>query len=125
MTMSSVQPALHNDAVWRSEAGKLLVKRCNACDSPYHYPRPFCPFCMSDDTAWLEASGRGTIYSFSIARQKNADPYVIAFVTLEEGVSLMTNIIDTPLDRIAIGLPVEVSFREVGGQAVPMFMHSS
>jgi uncharacterized OB-fold protein len=123
--VSSVQPALHNDAVWRSEGGKLLVKQCRACEARYHYPRPFCPFCMSDDTAWLETAGRGTIYSFSISRVKNADPYVIAFVTLDEGVSLMTNIVDTPLERIAIGLQVAVAFREVDGQAVPMFTQSS
>ncbi len=122
--MSLVQPQLHNDAVWRSESGKLLVKRCNACDALYHYPRPMCPFCMSDDTAWVETQGRGTVYSFSIARQKNADPYVIAYVTLDEGVSLLTNIVDTPPESVAIGMPVSVAFREVDGRAVPMFVRS-
>jgi len=113
--------ALHNEPAWCSESGRLLVKRCNACSSLYHYPRPMCPFCMSEDTAFVETAGRATIYSFSITRLKNAEPYVIAFVELEEGPRLMTNIVDTPLDRIAIGLPVEVAFREHDGRQVPMF----
>lgn len=117
--------AERNDAVWQSENGKLVVRRCNSCEQNYHYPRPFCPFCMSADTSWLEASGRGEIYSFSIVRQRDAEPYVMAFVALDEGVTLMTNIVDTPLDRIAIGLPVEVSFRDVKGQLVPMFKQIS
>jgi len=119
--MSTAASALHNEPAWRSEAGKLLVKRCNACHSIYHYPRPMCPFCMSEDTTFIETKGRATIYSFSITRQKNADPYVIAFVELHEGPRLMTNIIDVPLERLAIGLPVSVVFREVDGRSVPMF----
>ncbi|MDB5828538.1 MAG: hypothetical protein JWQ73_2758 [Variovorax sp.] len=123
--MNAVQPQLHNDAVWRSESGKLLIKRCNACEALFHYPRPMCPFCMSGDTAWVEAKGSGTVYSFAITRQKNADPYVIAYVALDEGVSLLTHIVDTPLERIAIGMPVSVAFRDVDGQAVPMFTQSA
>jgi uncharacterized OB-fold protein len=72
-------------------AGKLLVKRCTACGAAHHYPRARCPFCGSERTEWTEASGLGTVYSYSVFRH-GPIPYAIAYVTLEEGVTLMTNL---------------------------------
>jgi uncharacterized protein len=43
--------------------GKFLLRHCNACGRDHYYPRPFCPTCWSDDVAWKEASGRGTLYT--------------------------------------------------------------
>jgi uncharacterized OB-fold protein len=120
--MNTAQSAGLGEAVWRSANGKLLVKKCNACAAVYYYPRPLCPHCMSKRTEWLESEGRGRIYAFSIVRQKNAEPYVISFVTLDEGISLMTNIVETPIEKIAIGMPVSVAFRDVDGRTVPMFV---
>ena len=100
--------------------GQLLLKRCADCDKTYYYPRPICPFCMSDDTTWVEASGGGQIYSWSV--QRRADPvYVIAFVTLDEGPTMMTNIIDCDLDSLEIGQKVSLVFEEREGQPVPVF----
>jgi uncharacterized protein len=102
-------------------AGRLLVKRCLACREHHHYPRTICPFCGSDRTEWRDASGRGTIYSFSVMRRVPA-PYAIAYVTLEEGPTMMTNIVDCNLDTIRIGQPVRVVFKPSdGGPPVPMF----
>jgi uncharacterized OB-fold protein len=102
-------------------AGRLLVKHCLACGAAHHYPRPLCPFCFSDRTEWTEASGRGTIYAFSVMRRVPA-PFAIAYVTLEEGVTMMTNIVDCDLDAIRIGQRVRVVFRPTeGGPPVPMF----
>jgi uncharacterized protein len=102
-------------------AGRLLIKRCTACGEFHHYPRSICPFCGSDRTEWRQASGRGTVYSFSVMRRA-AEPYAIAYVTLEEGVTLMTNIIDCDLDQIRIGQAVRVVFKPSdGGPPVPMF----
>lgn len=102
-------------------AGRLLVKRCAACGEPHHYPRPICPFCGSDRTEWREASGRGTIYSYSVMRRVPV-PSAIAYVTLEEGVTMMTNIVDSDLDAIRIGRDVRVVFKpSEGGAPVPMF----
>ena len=64
--------------------GKLLVKKCTACGKTHHYPRTLCPFCFSDKTEWVEASGRGTIYSYSVMRRAPV-PYAMAYVTLAEG----------------------------------------
>lgn len=103
-------------------AGRLLLRTCTACGEAHHYPRSICPFCGSDATAWREASGRGTIYSFSVMRRVPA-PYAIAYVTLEEGVTMMTNIVDCDLDSIRIGQAVAVVFKPTqgGGAPVPMF----
>ena len=102
-------------------AGTLLLKRCEACGEPHYYPRAICPFCGSDRTAWLEASGRGTIYSYSVFRRAPV-PYAIAYVTLEEGPTMMTNIVDGDIDAIRIGQRVRVRFTPTdGGPPVPMF----
>jgi uncharacterized OB-fold protein len=107
---------------WDAAAqGRLLVKHCLACNQPHHYPRSLCPFCGSERTEWREASGRGTVYSFSIMRRVEA-PYAIAYVTLEEGVTMLTNITGCDLDAIRIGQAVRVVFTPSdGGPPVPMF----
>lgn len=113
---------LETEHYWAAaKEGKLLVKRCNACGEAHYYPREICPHCGSTDTEWREASGKGTIYSYSVMRRTET-PYVIAYVTLDEGVTMMTNIVDTDFDAIAIGKAVEVTFRETeGGMALPVF----
>ena len=101
--------------------GRLLIKKCAACGELHHYPRALCPFCFSDRTEWMPASGRGTIYSYSVMRRVPV-PFAIAYVTLEEGVTMMTNIVDCDLDAIRIGQPVKVVFKPTeGGPPVPMF----
>ena len=107
---------------WEAAArGTLLLKRCEACGEPHYYPRTACPFCGSDRTSWQEASGRGTIYSYSVFRRAPV-PYAIAYVTLEEGPTMMTNIVDTDLDAIRVGQQVRVRFVPTGGgPPVPMF----
>ena len=103
-------------------AGKLLVKRCRACGEHHYYPRALCPFCFSDRTEWTEASGRGTIYSYSVMRRVPV-PYALAYVTLEEGPTMMTNIVDCDLDALRVGQAVKVVFKPTdgGGPHVAMF----
>ena len=107
---------------WDAAAdGRLVIKKCAACGQAHHYPRVICPFCGSDRTEWLPASGRGTVYSYSVMRRVPI-PYAIAYVTLEEGVTMMTNIVDCDLDAIRIGQPVRVVWKPTeGGPPVPMF----
>ena len=87
----------------------------------HHYPRAICPFCFSDKTEWIEASGKGTIYSYSVMRRAPV-PYAIAYVTLDEGLTMMTNIVDCDLDKLKCGQAVKVVFKPTdGGPPVPMF----
>ncbi len=101
--------------------GQLLFGHCRACGARHYYPRRLCPHCFSTDVQWLAASGRGTIYSFSVVHHKDA-PYVQAYVTLDEGVSVFTNIVDSDPQQLAIAAVVELAFEaSVTGQMVPVF----
>ncbi len=101
--------------------GVLLLRHCDDCGELHFPPRPICPHCFSDRTAFRESSGNATIYSFSILRRV-AVPYCIAYVTLDEGPTMLSNIVDCPFDRIAIGQRVRVVFRDsANGLKVPMF----
>src|SRR5213594_790498 len=74
-----------------------------------------------DATEWRPASGRGRIYTYSVMRRV-PEPYVIAYVTLEEGPTMMTNIVDCDLDSVRIGQALRVVFKpSEGGPPVPMF----
>ena len=102
--------------------GRLLIKRCADCGEHHYYPRPLCPFCLGERTEWVEAQGTGSIYTFSVTRRAGPTPYAIAYVTLDEGVTMMTNIVDCDLDAIRIGQRVRVVFKPTdGGPPVPMF----
>lgn len=116
------QPNPETQAFWDGAAqGRLLLKKCLACSQVHYYPRALCPFCGSDRTEWQQASGLGSIYSWSVMRRAEV-PYAIAYVTLEEGVTMMTNIVGCDLDAIRIGQQVRVVFTPTdGGPPVPTF----
>ena len=101
--------------------GRFVVPTCGACGKAHWYPRAICPFCGSDKVQWRAASGRGTIYTFSVMRRAK-EPYAIAYVTLAEGPTLMTNIVDCDLDNLSIGQAVSLVFKDTdNGPPVPMF----
>ena len=98
-----------------------MIGKCNACGKVHYYPRARCPFCFSGRTELQQASGNGTIYTYSVMRRAPI-PYAIAYVTLAEGPTMMTNIVDCDLDSIRIGHPVRLVFKDSeGGPPVPMF----
>lgn len=90
--------------------GKFMLGRCKSCNELHYYPRAWCPFC-SGPTELVAAKGRGKVYSYSVMRRVEK-PYAIAYVTLEEGVTVLTNLVDCDLDRIAIDAPVRVVFKD-------------
>ena len=101
--------------------GRFLVPFCSACSKAHWYPRAICPFCTSDKVEWRQASGKGTIYTFSVM-QRVKEPYAIAHVTLAEGPTMLTNIVDCDFGKLRIGQPVAIVFQETeGGPPVPMF----
>ena len=88
----------------------------------HYYPRALCPFCLSDKVSWQEAKGTGTIYTYSVTRRGGPVPYCIAYVKLDEGVSMMTNIVDCDLDTVRCDQKVKVVFKKSeGGVSIPMF----
>ena len=112
---------------WQAAAeGRLLLKHCQACQGVHHFPRSICPFCGADQTQWQASQGHGTIYSVSVTRRGPGAPFAIAYVTLDEGVTLLTNIVDCDLDALRIGDRVEVVFKPTtDGPPVPMFRPAS
>jgi uncharacterized protein len=105
--------------------GRFLIRRCRACNQPHFYPRTICPFCFSDDTEWQETSGRGTVYSCAMQRRVEV-PYCIAYVTLEEGPTVLGNVVDCDIDKVRIGDAVKLVFHKTaGGQSVPMWTAAS
>jgi uncharacterized protein len=115
-------PNVETQPYWDATAeGKLLIKKCNACGEVHFYPRNICPFCFSDQTEWQEASGNGTVYTYSVMRRAPV-PYAIAYVELAEGPRIMTNIVNCDLDNIKVGQSVRLVFKPSdGGPPVPMF----
>jgi uncharacterized OB-fold protein len=99
--------------------GKLLLQYCDACQRHQFYPRMYCMHCGSKELRWVEASGRGVIYSYTVIRQNkspefvNDTPYNLAIVQLEEGPRMMSNIVDIDLDDLRVDLPVTVVFDPV------------
>jgi uncharacterized OB-fold protein len=101
--------------------GRFLIPQCGACNRFHWYPRALCPFCFSDNIAWQSASGRGTVYSYTVMRRAKPT-YAIAYVQLEEGPTMMTNIVGCDLDAIRIGMAVGLVFQPAeNGPLVPMF----
>ena len=113
---------VESQAFWDAARGRrFVVPVCAACGKAHWYPRAICPFCASDKIEWRAASGKGTIYTFSVMRRVT-EPYAIAHVTLAEGPTMLTNIVDCDFDALAIGQPVTLVFQETeNGPPVPMF----
>lgn len=110
--------------------GKLMIPKCRACGKAFLYPRVLCPFCASREIDWIQASGRGRLYSFEIAHQilnkafKVKTPVVLAMVELEEGPRLLTNLVEVEPDPATLrcDMPVEVVFEKLTDQvSLPMF----
>jgi uncharacterized protein len=109
-------------------AGRLSIQRCRACGRHYFYPQSFCPRCQSADVEWTDVSGRGRLISYVINYRPfpctgTGAPQVIALVELEEGVRMLTNIVDSPAEPEALPLdaPVSVAFEPRGDLKVPVF----
>ncbi len=114
---------IENQPFWEgAAAGRLMLKFCQACGKYHYYPRALCPHCLSDQTEWRQVSGKGVVYSYSVMRRV-PQPYALAYIALEEGVTMMSNVVDADLDALRIGMPVQVAFRKTDGTVVaPVFV---
>jgi len=123
-------PVLTTDteAFWTGGSrGELLIHRCAGCAAYIHPPSPICPHCYCRDVAPAAVSGKATVASFTINHQKwrlgMRVPFAIAVVALAEqaDVHLTTNIVNTALDSVHIGLNVRVLFEQHGDVWLPLF----
>lgn len=113
---------------WQSATREQFVlPHCKACDKAFFYPRVWCPQCLGQDLDWINASGRGVIYSFSVVHQapfpayRGDVPYVLAVIELAEGPRMMANVLHCDPDTVRVGMPVEVTFEDRGEMKIPQF----
>ncbi|MEJ1938950.1 Zn-ribbon domain-containing OB-fold protein [Bradyrhizobium japonicum] len=113
---------------WKSaNEEKLVIRRCNSCGEKHFMPRYLCPVCWSDDLVWIEASGKGTVHSFTVVRRASSPafagrtPYVVALIDLAEGPRMMTNIVGNGALEVRVGDGVRLEFEERDGAKLPQF----
>lgn len=107
---------------------KLLLGKCNGCGKIHYYPRPMCPHCWSEDVIWQEASGQGTLYTWSTVFVNDLPPfntrvpYIAGQVDLAEGVRVTTIVVDAEPKQLAIGMAIKVAFEAISGDVtIPVF----
>ena len=112
-------PDIDSAPYWdAARAHRFVAQRCADCGTLLFPPKARCPACLTSALAWVDLSGRGTIYTFCVAHMDLipgfTPPYVVAVVELEDqpGLRVTANIVDCPVERVRIGLPVEVTFED-------------
>jgi uncharacterized OB-fold protein len=96
-------------------AGRLVLPQCLSCGFVIWYPRAFCPACGTADVEWIDSPGLGTVYSCTVTRHgpgryRGVGPYVLAYVELDEGPRVLTNIVGGAPERVQIGQRVLAVF---------------
>ena len=122
-------PTPETETFWAgTKAGELRIQHCNNCGRYYFYPRPFCKFCQSSNVVWETVSGKGTLISYIINYRpfppaETDKPQVIALVKLDEGPTMMSNIVGVAPEpeNLPLDAPVQVDFEPRGEQALPVF----
>lgn len=122
-------PAPESEPFWQgAREHRLLIQKCADCATAWHPPSTLCPSCGARDFAWIEASGKGHIFSFVTYHRlyhkawEGELPYVVAVIELEEGPRLLSNIIGIDAADVVCDLPVEVVFDDVTHDAtLPKF----
>lgn len=106
---------------------RLTLQRCNN-GHVFYYARSHCPKCLSNQLEWIDAAGKGTIYSYTVARRPTSPefeedvPYIIGVIELAEGPRMTSLVVEADPDNVQIGTPVEVVFDDVSDQiALPYF----
>jgi len=125
LDVSKPLPAITTEAkpFWDAAAQQtLIIQRCQDCKAWVWTPRPSCNECGSEKVEWTQMSGKGEVYSFTVIRQivgraaskafEPDIPYVIAWVNLDEGPRLITNIIGCPVENVKLGMKVTVQFEK-------------
>ena len=98
---------------------KFLIQHCNDCGKNIFYPRKFCPECWSSNLGWIESKGKGNLHSYTITmygvEEKFAEdlPFVLALVDLDEGIRVMSRVVNCEHEDIKCDMPVEVVFEDI------------
>jgi uncharacterized protein len=107
-----------------AKRGELVVQRCSTCGTLRFPAREVCSRCLSRESSWVPVSGRGKVWSFVVMHQAAHPwfaarvPYAVVHVELDEGVRMISNLLDVPVADVHVGQPVEVVFEPVGDDVV-------
>ena len=111
------RPTPETEAFWKGcRKQELLLQRCVDCSEFQFYPRIACATCSGDKLEWVKAGGQGKVLTFTIVRRPVSEayaadvPYVVALIRLDEGPTMMSNIIQCDPETLQIGDPVQVLF---------------
>lgn len=105
---------------------RLLLQHCTDCDHFQHYPRTLCLSCRGSNLEFVEVSGAGVVHSFTVVH-RSADPahdapYVVALIKLEQGPVCLSNVVEIEVERVACGMPVELTWVPLDdGRHLPVF----
>ena len=110
---------------------RLLIRQCKVCNARHFMPRHLCPHCWSDQLEWIESSGGGVVYSFSIVHRAPTAvfaahaPYVIALIDLDDGPRMFANVVGATALDVEIGDRVSLTFEDRGdGAMLPQFVRA-
>jgi uncharacterized OB-fold protein len=112
MTRTPIRPTEFSKPFWEAtRERRLLLQYCPRAKAYQFYPRPVSVFSARRDLEWREVSGHGHVYTYTVARVgpgnfKNRVPYVVALIELDEGVRIVSNLVNIDPTDVQIGLPV-------------------
>jgi hypothetical protein len=119
-----------NQDFWEAaRQGRLVTQQCAGCGRRRHPPRPMCPTCHALEYEIVDLAGTGVVYSYSILHHPQnpafSYPVIAVLVDLDEGIRILSNLVEIEPGQVRIGLPVHVRFEPTqGGMAVPVFVPS-
>ncbi|MDQ1001806.1 putative OB-fold protein [Neobacillus niacini] len=127
------RPTIETAPYWEGcHNHELLIQECKECGHHQFYPRIMCTDCSSPRMEWVPASGKGKVKSFTIMHRAITKaylaeaPYVIALIELEEGPTMMSNVVQCELKNVEIGMEVEVVFEDWSEEiSIPKFKPTS
>jgi len=107
---------------------RLVLQWCQPCNAPIHYPRAICPRCAGSDFDWREASGHGVVYAVTVEHRPqnpalvDRAPYAVALVELDEGVRMLTNVVNVDAESVLVDDSVVVTWEALpDGRYLPLF----
>jgi uncharacterized protein len=118
-----IDPA--NSWFWEGvNGGRLLIQRCTPCGTLRYPDAPMCGVCQSLEWDSQEASGRGRIHSWIVSHHpsRQDESRIVVLVDLEEGVRIVSNVVDVEIDELHQDLPLELTFRTYGDVTLPQFL---
>lgn len=132
MTPQRLQPeaSAASEHFWEAtKQRRYLVQWCGACTRPIFYPRDVCPYCLgAEHLAWRESKGTGTVHAVSVQHRPanptmtDRVPYAVALVDVDDGIRVMTNIVNVEPDAVAVGDAVRLTWEELpDGRNLPLF----